>query len=142
MMPNPTARPKLLTKHLDADEGEVGKIIKEGDGVSSSIVYQLGTPIPVTGKNPITELEFLASTYGDIEDVMSANDSIAQTALLIAAIGKPPGMSGIHQGCECCLHCCGWCYNQAKLVIDFLNRKTSRRTSRRISLLFRFCWRR
>ena len=90
MMPIPNAQ--LLTKHLDADEGEVGKIIKEGDGVSSSIVYQLGTPIPVTGKDPITELEFLASTYGEIEDVMSANDSIAQTALLIAAIAKPPGM--------------------------------------------------
>ena len=57
MMPIPNAQ--LLTKHLDADEGEVGKIIKEGDGVSSSIVYQLGTPIPVTGKNLITEPESL-----------------------------------------------------------------------------------
>ena len=53
---------------------------------ASSIVYQLGTPIPVTGKDPITELEFLASTYGDIEDVMSANDSIAPLALLVAAV--------------------------------------------------------
>ena len=90
MMSNPIIW--LLTKHLDADEGEVGKIIKEGDGVSSSIVSSNPVSDPVTGKDPITELEFLASTYGDIEDVMSANDSIAQTALLIAAIGKPPGM--------------------------------------------------
>jgi hypothetical protein len=90
MMPIPNAR--MLTMHLDEDEGKEGKVIREGDGISKSIVYELGTPIPVQGKDPITELEFLASTYGDIEDVMSAPDSIQQTALLIATIGKPPGM--------------------------------------------------
>lgn len=90
MMPIPDAQ--MLTSHLDEDEGGVGKITKEGNGIDTSIVYELGTPIPVTGKDPITELEFLAKTYGDIEDVMSATDSITQTAALIAAIAKPPGM--------------------------------------------------
>jgi hypothetical protein len=90
MMPIPNAQ--MLTTHLDEDEGIVGKVTKEGDGISTSIVYELGTPIPVTGKEPITELEFLASTYGDVEDVLSANDSITQTAILIATVAKPPGM--------------------------------------------------
>jgi len=90
MMPIPNAQ--MLTSHLDEDEGAVGKVTREGDGISTSIVYQLGTPIPVTGKDPITELEFLASTYGDVEDVLSANDSITQTAILIATVAKPPGM--------------------------------------------------
>jgi hypothetical protein len=89
-MPIPDAR--LLSTHLDDDEGEAGKIIRDGDGISSSIVYELGRPIPVQGKEPITELEFLAQTYGDIEDVMAASDGLAQTALLISTIAKPPGM--------------------------------------------------
>jgi hypothetical protein len=89
-MPIPDAR--MLTTCLDDDEGEAGKIIREGDGISTSIVYELGTPIPVQGKDPITELEFLAKTYGDIEDVMAAPDAINQTAMLIATLGKPPGM--------------------------------------------------
>jgi len=90
MMPIPNAQ--MLTTHLDEDEGAIGKITREGDGISTSIVYELGTPIPVTGKEPITELEFLAKTYGDVEDVMSANDSITQTAMLIATVARPPGM--------------------------------------------------
>jgi hypothetical protein len=90
MMPIPNAQ--MLTSHLDEDEGGVGKITKEGDGINTSIVYELADPIPVTGKDPITELEFLAKTYGDVEDVLAATDSITQTALLIATIAKPPGM--------------------------------------------------
>jgi hypothetical protein len=89
-MPIPDAR--LLVTHLDDDEGVTGKIIRDGDGISTSIVYELGRPIPVKDKDPITELEFLAKTYGEIEDVMAASDTVAQTALLISTIGKPPGM--------------------------------------------------
>jgi len=91
MMPIPDAH--LIASYLDAnDEGAIGKIIKAGDGINTSIVYELGTPIPVTGKAPIKELEFIAKTYGDIEDVMSAGDVISQTAALIATVAKPPGM--------------------------------------------------
>jgi hypothetical protein len=90
MMPIPNAR--VLAELLDGEEGDGGKIIRDGDGINTSIVYELAKPIPVTGKDPITELEFLASTYGDIEDVMAADNSIAQTQLLIATIAKPPGM--------------------------------------------------
>jgi hypothetical protein len=90
-MPVPTAR--ILIARLDADEGTAGKILRDGDGIDSAVLYQLGTPIPTgQGKPPITELEFLASNYGQLEDIMAATGTIAQTAALIAGIAKPlPG---------------------------------------------------
>jgi hypothetical protein len=85
---------RALVSKLDEGEGPPGKIIRDGDGIDKSIVYELGTPIPVgPGKPPIKELEFSAQTYGDIEDIMSAPDSIQQTAMLIATIAKPVGHS-------------------------------------------------
>jgi hypothetical protein len=38
-------------------------------------------------------LEFLAKTYGDIEDVLSAGDGINQAAVLLATVAKPLGTS-------------------------------------------------
>lgn len=87
-MPIPAAR--TLSAVLDNGEGVPGKIIRDGDGIDKAIVYQLGTPIQTGGgKPPITELEFGAKTYGEIEDVMAAPDSIQQTMILIATIAKP-----------------------------------------------------
>jgi hypothetical protein len=91
-LPIPDAR-KLLAK-LDENEGTPGKIIRDGDGIDKAITFELGTPIPTgQGKLPITELEFHAKTYGDIEDVMAAPDGVQQTAKLIATIAKPLGSS-------------------------------------------------
>ena len=74
---------KILAK-LDDDEGQAGKIIRDGDGINQALTYELGTPIS-TGKDkePIRELEFHAATYGDIEDVLAADSAVQQTALLI-----------------------------------------------------------
>lgn len=89
-IPIPAAR--LLAAELDKGEGPAGKIIRDGDGIDKSIVYELGTPIPMgQGKPPLTELEFHARYYGEIEDIMSAADSIQQTMLLIETIAKPIG---------------------------------------------------
>lgn len=86
----PIAAVRAINVHLDDDEGKVGKIIREGDGVDKAIGYELGRPIPVgQGKEPIKELEFIAKTYGDIEDVLSATDAIEQAELLIKTIAKP-----------------------------------------------------
>lgn len=82
---------KAIIAGLDADEGKAGKIIREGNGVDQSIIYELGTPIPVQGKAPITELEFVAKTYGDIEDIMAADLVLQQTSLMISMIAKPLG---------------------------------------------------
>ena len=83
---------KLLDK-LDGDISS-GKIVRKGDGIDQAITFQLGTPIPMgAGKQAISELEFLAQTYGDIEDVLAAPNQIQQTAQLIALIAKPLGSS-------------------------------------------------
>lgn len=88
-MPIPAAR--TLSRLMEsADEGKPGKIIRPGDGVDQAVTYELGTPIPVgQGKQPITELEFIAKTYGDVEDILAAPDTIQQTILLLQTIAKP-----------------------------------------------------
>jgi len=92
-LPIPDAR-AISVKFDATDEGKPGKIIREGDGINQAIVFELGTPIPTgAGKPSIKELEFSAKTYGDIEDVMAAENSIQQAAQLIATIAKPLGSS-------------------------------------------------
>jgi hypothetical protein len=89
-MPIPVAR-KLIDK-LDAGDGPAGKIIRKGDGISEAIVYELGTPIPGgQGRSMIKELEFLATTYGDVEDIMAAGTGLQQALLLVTTIAKPLG---------------------------------------------------
>jgi len=91
-LPIPAAR--AIASHLDDDEGVAGKIVRDGDGIDKAVVYELGTPIPLgQGKGAIKELEFQASTYGDIEDVMAVDLSILQTKMLIETIAKPLGTS-------------------------------------------------
>jgi hypothetical protein len=91
-LPIPDAR--LIASKLDLDEGKAGKVIREGDGIDKAIVFELGTPIATgAGKPPIKELEFLARTYGDIEDVLAAENAIQQSAQLIATVAKPLGTS-------------------------------------------------
>jgi hypothetical protein len=91
-MPIPAAR--TIIDKLDGDEGKVGKVIRDGDGIDKAIVYELGTPIPMgAGKEPIKELEFHAKTYGDIEDVLAADNPIAQASLLISMNATPLGTS-------------------------------------------------
>jgi hypothetical protein len=72
-----------------------GKVLVKGDGATSPVLYQLGTPIMVKRKDgtdqPITELEFSARTYGDIEDVLSETTIAAQTCALISSCAKPIG---------------------------------------------------
>lgn len=90
----PIADARLIASKLDFEEGKAGKIIREGDGIEKAIVFELGTPIQVgAGKPPIKELEFHATTYGDIEDVLAADNAIQQAAQLIATVAKPLGSS-------------------------------------------------
>jgi len=91
-LPIPAAR--IVIAHLDDEEGKAGKIIRDGDGIDKAIVYELGNPIPLgQGKGHIKELEFHASTYGDIEDVLSSDMVVQQAMLLITTVGKPLGTS-------------------------------------------------
>lgn len=91
-LPIPAVR--AIIEHLDDGEGAPGKIVRDGDGIDKAIVYELGTPIQLgQGKAPIKELEFQASTYGDIEDVLSVDTPIQQTYAMIMTFAKPLGVS-------------------------------------------------
>jgi hypothetical protein len=93
-LPIPDVRAITAKFDTSTDEGKAGKIIREGNGIDQAIVFELGNPIPTgSGKQPIKELEFLAKTYGDIEDVLAAENSIQQAAQLIATVAKPLGSS-------------------------------------------------
>jgi hypothetical protein len=91
-MPIPDAR-KLLARLGNLAGGlPPGRIVKPGDGINTSIVVELGTPIVYAqGKEPVRELEFLAQNYGEIEDVLSEYVPAIQTTRLIKLVAKPLG---------------------------------------------------
>ena len=84
---------RSIISRLDEGEPSPGKIVRDGDGLDKAIVMELGTPIKVGKGDPIKELEFHASTYGDVEDIMAAEHGVAQTILLIKKLAKPLGTS-------------------------------------------------
>lgn len=90
----PIAVARMLIDKLDEYDGPSGKIIRKGDGISEAIIYELGTPISGgQGRPPIKELEFLAKTYGDVEDIMAGSSGLQQALLLVSTIAKPLGTS-------------------------------------------------
>lgn len=72
-----------------------GKVIAAGNGVTTPILYRLGTPIAFEtkagDKAAIEELEFLAPTYGAAEDVLAADKETDQTLHLIRSCAVPVG---------------------------------------------------
>lgn len=91
-LPIPVAM--LIHKNLESRDIPTGKLVGDGDGISTPITYELGTPI-VTGSGEdknITELEFLAKTYGDLEIVMGETNDLERTTSLIKYVSKPIGM--------------------------------------------------
>ncbi|UPT53292.1 hypothetical protein [Synechococcus phage Ssp-JY38] len=91
-LPIPVAR--SIIAHLDDDQGTVGKLLNDGDGVATPVHYQLGTPIQLAAKGDgkpqqISELEFKASTFGELEDVLATSGEVPQTAHLLRTIAKP-----------------------------------------------------
>jgi hypothetical protein len=87
---------------LDEFDTKRGKVLTEnGDGVTTPIVYQLGTPIefvdtkanekPIGTEQKIVELEFVAKTGGDIEEVLCCGNSLQQALALIRTCATPLG---------------------------------------------------
>jgi hypothetical protein len=89
MLPIPVAR--KLIKALDTTDSEkVGKVVREGDGISTAIGFELGKPIEFqAGKESIKEIEFLATTYGEIEDALCTTDPLEQILALLRTVAKP-----------------------------------------------------
>jgi hypothetical protein len=86
------------SKIIDAmgeDQGEPGKVINDGDGATKPMIYKLGTPVRFksgTEELSFDEIEFMAKTYGDVEEVMAETGNLQQVLVLLQTVGKPIGM--------------------------------------------------
>lgn len=87
---------------LDVEDVQAGKVISENaDGISSPIIYSLGTPLafddanasakPIGTEQKIIELEFLAKTGGDIEEVLCHGTTFEQMIALMKTCATPLG---------------------------------------------------
>lgn len=87
---------------LDDDSDPRGAVIsKDGDGLYTPVLYKLGTPFdfvdtnasskPIGTEPKIIELEFIAKTGGDIEEVLCHQNSLDQTLALIKTCATPLG---------------------------------------------------
>lgn len=83
---------KRISRAVDEvlDQKDECKIISpdDADGVSAPILVKLGSPLTM-GSESITELEFHAKTYGDIEAVFAEDNAGEQTILFIENMAKP-----------------------------------------------------
>lgn len=96
----PATVAKDIIAALDIGSGLPGLVTKKGDGSTTPIVYKLGTPIEMKqGESTvsITELEFMASTYGELEDVLAADTDAEKAKILIRDIAVPLGVKGLQR---------------------------------------------
>lgn len=100
------AMPRKLFVQVDnaveIEDTARGKVISgKADGISDPIIYQLGTPIAFDDRNAagkpmgteakIIELEFIAKTGGDIEEVLCCPTSFEQMLALLKTCATPLG---------------------------------------------------
>jgi phage FluMu protein gp41 len=84
---------------LDGKAYPVGTVVGEGDGVTTPVIFKLGTPLMlggITGKESspagqITELTFIAECLGDVLPVVSANYEMEQVIALVEKLAQPIG---------------------------------------------------
>lgn len=79
----------LANVALGTAEGEPDILSSEdADGVTSPILVKLSQPLK-TSKEEITELEFMAKTFGEIESACAEMNPLQQTLTLISSIARP-----------------------------------------------------
>lgn len=83
-----------LSRVHHAGGGKPGEVIQAGDGISSPILYRLGSPV-VAGVTKagtpalVEEIEIQAADYGSIEDVLFADSKSEQALELIRRCARP-----------------------------------------------------
>lgn len=86
---------RAIINALDHGTGAMGELLGDGDGLSKPVHYKLATPIGMgsakSGDSSIRELEFIGKTYAEMEDVLAADNEMAQTVALIRTVAKPVG---------------------------------------------------
>lgn len=100
----PVGAARSLIAALSSDMGKSGVILSlMADGVTAPLLYKLGTPIATGGvigedgkeDRSITEIEFFASNFGALEDVLAAITKVDQTVALIEHVAHPVEMLGM-----------------------------------------------
>lgn len=90
---------KKILDYLEAFETGTGGSVTTPDanGVDAPIIFKLGTPLQMkTGKGEaqeILELEFMAKTYGDLEDALAETTPMRQAVELLRRTAVPLGTS-------------------------------------------------
>ena len=89
----PFAVAKAILAELDHGQGKPGKVLGDGDGITAPVLYQLGAPVEMKNSKgdvvQITELEFQAATYGEVEDVLAAGNEIDKAIALLSGVAAP-----------------------------------------------------
>lgn len=94
---NVTQLPPIVGRDIAAglffDDDLPGELLSDSnaDGISVPIHYKLGTPIAAANGKAIEELEFIAKSFGDIEEITAGEAELFQTYDLIATMAKPAG---------------------------------------------------
>jgi hypothetical protein len=84
-----------LSKACDEGDGKAGDIVNPNDSISSPALYRLGTPLRFqqnSDEGMVTELEFIAKTFGDVEEIVSEQGQPQQMLVALNRICKPVGM--------------------------------------------------
>ena len=92
----PIAIGREINNAIDAGAGEPGKIVNPNDAITAPTLFKLGTPIKfknADGEGSFSEIEFIAKTFGDIEEVISETSEPQQILAALRTIAKPVGMS-------------------------------------------------
>lgn len=82
---------KKMRKAMFKSDEKPGKVVRAGDGVVTSIIYALGTPIKTSTGAEIKELEFMAQTVDDIETVMYQAETSQSLLALLRTVARPIG---------------------------------------------------
>lgn len=91
----PRAVAAAIIAALDEGNGPMGSQIGSGDGIITPVHIKLGTPVEMlsNGKSTkIEELEFMAETYGEVEDVLAADGELAKSLALLRTLAVPVGV--------------------------------------------------
>lgn len=90
---------KAIMAKLDdgaVDQGRGTVLTPEANGIDQPILFELANPIKLksrSGVTEITELEFHARTFGDLEDVLAEASQMQQAVVALRKLAAPVGVS-------------------------------------------------
>lgn len=90
-----TTIPVMYSKSImDAlnQEYTSGELLNDADGISAPLLYRLASPVKIgstSGEIEVTELEFHAKMFGDIEEVLAETTDPDRALALLRYVARP-----------------------------------------------------